>query len=139
MSQASLSPTNDSKMNTATATGTRLDDPANGVTRRTGGEDGGVVKKTDQLNGNSNTETTISTPEKPKRSYRSSKYRHVEAIHSESQPSCLSHDTTETPSFLGFRNLMVIVLVVGNLRLVIENIQKVAGCLGFHQRFPYIH
>ncbi|KAK4639598.1 hypothetical protein QC761_709700 [Podospora bellae-mahoneyi] len=138
MSQASLSPTNDFKMNTATATGTRLDDPANGVTRRTGGEDGGVVKKTDQLNGNSNTETTISTPEKPKRSYRSRKYRHVEAIHSESQPSCLSHDTTETPSFLGFRNLMVIVLVVGNLRLVIENIQKygVLICLNCHDFRP---
>jgi diacylglycerol O-acyltransferase-1 len=53
------------------------------------------------------------------------KYRHVEAVHSESKPSCLSHDTTETPSFIGFRNLMVIVLVAANLRLVIENIQKV--------------
>lgn len=86
------------------------------------------------------------------------KYRHVEAIHSESRPSCLSHDTTETPSFLGFRNLMVIVLgtpvpplprsvsphverrfadtdwpVAGNLRLVIENIQKVvASCRPVH-------
>ena len=38
------------------------------------------------------------------------KYRHVEAIHSQSRPSCLSHDTTESPSFLGFRNLMVIML-----------------------------
>lgn len=38
------------------------------------------------------------------------KYRHVEAVHSKSKPSCLSHDTTETPSFIGFRNLMVIVL-----------------------------
>lgn len=38
------------------------------------------------------------------------KYRHVEAIHSQSKPSCLSHDTTESPSFLGFRNLMVIML-----------------------------
>ena len=38
------------------------------------------------------------------------KYRHVEAVHSESKPSCLSHDATETPSFIGFRNLMVIVL-----------------------------
>ncbi|KAK4174424.1 putative diacylglycerol O-acyltransferase 1 [Triangularia setosa] len=137
MSQASLSPTNDSKMNTATATGTRLDDPANGVSRRTGGEDPGLMKN-GQLNGNSATSTTeittTATPEKSKRSYRSKKYRHVEAIHSESQPSCLSHDTTETPSFLGFRNLMVIVLVVGNLRLVIENIQKygVLICLNCH-------
>ncbi|EGS17606.1 O-acyltransferase-like protein [Thermochaetoides thermophila DSM 1495] len=52
------------------------------------------------------------------------KYRHVAAIHEEAKPSCLSHDATDTPSFLGFRNLMVIVLVASNLRLIIENIQK---------------
>lgn len=52
------------------------------------------------------------------------KYRHVAAIHSTTQPSCLSHESTASPSFLGFRNLMVIVLVAGNLRLMIENIQK---------------
>ncbi|KAL1908360.1 hypothetical protein Sste5344_005888 [Sporothrix stenoceras] len=52
------------------------------------------------------------------------KYRHVAAIHSKTQPSCLSHESTVSPSFLGFRNLMVIVLVAGNLRLMIENIQK---------------
>lgn len=38
------------------------------------------------------------------------KYRHVAAIHSVTQPSCLSHDSKVSPSFLGFRNLMVIVL-----------------------------
>lgn len=38
------------------------------------------------------------------------KYRHVAAIHSKTQPSCLSHDSAVSPSFLGFRNLMVIVL-----------------------------
>lgn len=38
------------------------------------------------------------------------KYRHVAAVHSETRPSCLSHDAQDTPSFLGFRNLMVIVL-----------------------------
>ncbi|CAK7215632.1 hypothetical protein SBRCBS47491_002546 [Sporothrix bragantina] len=52
------------------------------------------------------------------------KYRHVAAIHAKTQPSCLSHDNAASPSFLGFRNLMVIVLVAGNLRLMIENIQK---------------
>ncbi|KAL2127677.1 hypothetical protein VTI74DRAFT_10325 [Chaetomium olivicolor] len=64
----------------------------------------------------------------------SNKYRHVEAIHNKSRPTCLSHDTTETPSFLGFRNLMVIVLVAGNLRLIIENIQKygVLICIRCH-------
>ena len=38
------------------------------------------------------------------------KYRHVAAVHSQSRPSCLSHDAVQTPSFIGFRNLMVIVL-----------------------------
>lgn len=52
------------------------------------------------------------------------KYRHTAALHAASRPSTLSHDATETPSFLGFRNLGLIVLVAGNLRLLIENIQK---------------
>jgi len=38
------------------------------------------------------------------------KYRHVAAIHSAVRPSTLSHDSAATPSFVGFRNLMVIVL-----------------------------
>lgn len=38
------------------------------------------------------------------------KYRHVAAVHSVTRPSTLSHDAPATPSFLGFRNLMVIVL-----------------------------
>ncbi|KHN99671.1 diacylglycerol acyltransferase DGAT2 [Metarhizium album ARSEF 1941] len=38
------------------------------------------------------------------------KYRHVAAVHSKSRPSCLSHDSDAAPSFIGFRNLMVIVL-----------------------------
>lgn len=41
---------------------------------------------------------------------KKAKYRHVEALHSEPRPSCLSHDSTLAPSFLGFRNLMVLVL-----------------------------
>ena len=73
------------------------------------------------------------------------KYRHVAAVHSKPRASCLSHDSEVAPSFLGFRNLMVIVLsmsanrtlsprcfafnltfetVVGNLRLMIENFKK---------------
>lgn len=39
-----------------------------------------------------------------------SKYKHVVAIHYEPKTSCLSHDSQVAPSFLGFRNLMVIVL-----------------------------
>jgi len=38
------------------------------------------------------------------------KYRHVAAVHSKIRTSCLSHDSEAAPSFLGFRNLMVIVL-----------------------------
>jgi diacylglycerol O-acyltransferase-1 len=33
-------------------------------------------------------------------------------VHSEIRPSTLSHDSPSSPSFLGFRNLMVIVLGV---------------------------
>ena len=40
----------------------------------------------------------------------SSKYWHIAAIHSTVRYSCLSRDAEPTPSFLGFRNLMVIVL-----------------------------
>jgi len=38
------------------------------------------------------------------------KYRHVAAVHSQTRPSTLSHDAPATPSFLGFRNLAVILL-----------------------------
>ena len=38
------------------------------------------------------------------------KYRHVAAVHVTQRTSCLSHDSDEAPSFLGFRNLMVLVL-----------------------------
>jgi diacylglycerol O-acyltransferase-1 len=38
------------------------------------------------------------------------KYRHVAAYHSKPRASCLSHDSDAAPSFLGFRNLMVLVL-----------------------------
>lgn len=74
--------------------------------------------------------------------------RHVAVVHSKNKTSCLSHDSAEMPSFLGFRNLMVIVLsrlcflmashvsmtdltfaVVMNLRLVIENHQKVCNLI----------
>lgn len=41
---------------------------------------------------------------------RRSKYRHVAAYHSQLRHSSLSRDSDVTPSFLGFRNLMVLVL-----------------------------
>lgn len=46
----------------------------------------------------------------PRMSSISSKYTHIAAVHSRVRISCLSRDTEETPNFLGFRNLMVIVL-----------------------------
>ncbi len=44
------------------------------------------------------------------RAKSSSRYHHIFAVHSEIRTSCLSHDSAASPSFLGFRNLMVIVL-----------------------------
>lgn len=41
---------------------------------------------------------------------KDSKYRHVFATHSEARTACLSHDAEDTPSFVGFRNLMILVL-----------------------------
>ncbi|KAL1871369.1 hypothetical protein Daus18300_004735 [Diaporthe australafricana] len=62
------------------------------------------------------------------------KYRHTVAVHSITRPSTLSHDATQTPSFIGFRNLGLIVLIAGNFRLLIENIQKygVLICIRCH-------
>jgi hypothetical protein len=51
------------------------------------------------------------------------KYRHVAAVHSKERTACLSHDSTVTPSFLGFRNLMVIVL--GRQREPQKNIRRI--------------
>ena len=49
-------------------------------------------------------------PLEPIRTRMKKKYRHVAAVHSKPRTSCLSHDSEVAPSFLGFRNLMVIVL-----------------------------
>ncbi|KAH8695997.1 putative diacylglycerol O-acyltransferase [Talaromyces proteolyticus] len=73
------------------------------------------------------------TTKTPGRSVRS-KYRHIAAYHSELRTSCLSRDSTVNPSFIGFRNLMVIVLIVMNLRLIVENFMKygVLICIKCH-------
>ena len=52
------------------------------------------------------------------------KYKHTFVIHAKERKSCLSRESDSTPSFLGFRNLMVLMLVVSNLRLVLENFKK---------------
>lgn len=49
-------------------------------------------------------------PSVKRRATRRSKYRHVEAYHSKLRHSSLSRDSGTTTNFLGFRNLMVIVL-----------------------------
>ncbi|KAG9257250.1 MBOAT, membrane-bound O-acyltransferase family-domain-containing protein [Emericellopsis atlantica] len=98
-------------MRAASSTGVQA---ANGVTNRKSN-----ATVTDVEPSNATTEERVkATPPLQK------KYRHVAAVHAQTRPSCLSHDAQANPSFLGFRNLMVIVLVVGNLRLMIENIQK---------------
>ncbi|PGH13424.1 hypothetical protein AJ79_03703 [Helicocarpus griseus UAMH5409] len=72
---------------------------------------------------------TNSHPRHPK-----TKYRHIAAYHSKPRTSCLSRDAEFTPSFFGFRNLMVIVLIVMNLRLIVENFMKygVLICIRCH-------
>ena len=52
------------------------------------------------------------------------KYKHTHIVHAKEKTSCLSRDSETAPSFLGFRNLMVLMLVVSNLRLVLENFKK---------------
>jgi diacylglycerol O-acyltransferase 1 len=120
-------------VDTATVTATEAPDA---ITRRVGQS---------QANGSDTTSKLADT----RRRHAQKKYRHVAAVHSKPRTSCLSHDSTTTPSFIGFRNLMVIVLsksmmiwivpsgddpdlvlteyvVVGNLRLMIENFNKVS-------------
>lgn len=48
-------------------------------------------------------------PSGPSRTVKKTKYRHVFATHSQSRMSCLTHGAP-TPSFVGFRNLMILVL-----------------------------
>ncbi|KAF9691751.1 hypothetical protein EKO04_010496 [Ascochyta lentis] len=73
-------------------------------------------------------------PTKQRGRSKDSKYRHVFATHAETRTSCLSHDSENTPSFVGFRNLMILVLIVSNLRLMIVNLQKygVLICISCH-------
>ena len=46
----------------------------------------------------------------PKGPLGSAGYKHMFAVHSVPRTSTLSHDSVDTPSFIGFRNLMVLVL-----------------------------
>jgi diacylglycerol O-acyltransferase-1 len=59
-----------------------------------------------KANGNGNGHGKGSTTQR----IRDTKYRHVFATHSLTRTSCLSQDSESSPSFVGFRNLMVLVL-----------------------------
>ncbi|PYI23639.1 putative diacylglycerol O-acyltransferase [Aspergillus violaceofuscus CBS 115571] len=69
-----------------------------------------------------------------KKEEKRSRYRHVAAYHAKVRHSSLTREPNVTASFLGFRNLMVIVLVAMNLRLIIENFMKygVLICIKCH-------
>ncbi|EMC99086.1 hypothetical protein BAUCODRAFT_120378 [Baudoinia panamericana UAMH 10762] len=54
----------------------------------------------------------------------SNRYKHTFAVHAENRTSCLSYDAQVAPSYFGFRNLMGLVLVASNLRLMVENFKK---------------
>jgi diacylglycerol O-acyltransferase-1 len=62
----------------------------------------GKVNANANGNGNGNGGTT--------QRIKDTKYRHVFATHSLTRKSCLSQDSESSPSFVGFRNLMVLVL-----------------------------
>lgn len=53
------------------------------------------------------TEQMVNTSPKKK---QKTKYRHVFATHSQSRQSCLTYGAPQSPSFVGFRNLMILVL-----------------------------
>lgn len=113
---------------TSTVSARETNGHASGVTKRAvNGTNNGKVNG-NYANGDvvqTTTEEVKATDEAPRKVRIHHKYRHVAAIHSQPKNSCLSHDSTVSPSFVGFRNLMVIVLIVGNLRLMIENYKKV--------------
>jgi len=54
----------------------------------------------------------------------SKKYKHTFAVHSYDRASLFSQDAKSSPSSLGFRNLMGLVIVISNARLMVENLKK---------------
>jgi diacylglycerol O-acyltransferase-1 len=81
---------------TGAATTTATESPGEGLIKRNG---------LSHANGHGLSSLTPLQQIRPRR-----KYRHIAAVHSKPRTSCLSHDSEIAPSFLGFRNLMVIVL-----------------------------
>lgn len=67
----------------------------------------------------------IPTPITPGPDSRASKkYKHTFAVHSQDRASLFSHDAPSAPSSLGFRNLMGLIIVISNLRLMMDNFKK---------------
>lgn len=62
---------------------------------------------------------------------KSDSYTHITAVHDKLVASPLSNDNTEIVSFQGFRVLGALVLIVGNLRLAIENLLKYGVLMRF--------
>lgn len=86
---------------TESSTATSVEASTGSVSRRNASQSEADLTSVEPVNGTTK-DRLSKTPQK--------KYRHVAAVHSQTRPSCLSHDSPAAPSFLGFRNLMVIVL-----------------------------
>lgn len=88
-----------------------------------------------QMNGLSREESPEIVTKSPTSSsarVRANKYKHIYTIHAKAKPSCLTYQDVETtPNFWGFRNLLVLMLIVANLRLIIENFRKYGILVSF--------
>lgn len=93
-------------MDSATSTGVETSATAATTSSRRNETDTTATRNNEATNGSA--AAAANGPEKPTVYLR--KYRHLAAIHSQSKPSTLGHDAHTTPSFIGFRNLMIIVL-----------------------------
>lgn len=92
----------------------------------------GKTVRSDKLNGTSDSNPNSSSKARDR---NDPPYLHVFPTHAQKRPSCLSQDAEGTPSFVGFRNLLILVVVFSNLRLMIENFRKygVLICLSCHR------
>lgn len=97
---------------TQMATGTAFDVPQASLSRYRG--------KTTEQKTNSTTKRI-----------RDTKYRHVFATHSATRTSCLSHDAESSPSFVGFRNLMILVLSTHPRRRLCPRKANECSCIQF--------
>ncbi|KAF7197537.1 Diacylglycerol O-acyltransferase 1C [Pseudocercospora fuligena] len=64
------------------------------------------------------------TEDRPVDARASKKYKHTFAVHAQDRASLFSQDATTSPSSLGFRNLMGLVIAISNVRLMMDNFKK---------------